>query len=223
MTSKPYLTSVRELYQRAKGRQSSGKIFRPEPGRNLVRLIPPKDGRDLFREIAIHYGLGTGGKQRAFCPVAEKKPCPVCDFLGRNEDTQLGRKLAVKTQYFFNAIVRGQEESGPRIIQVATTVWMATCELLLDEQDPVPLLDPANGYDLMIIRDGEGLQTRHTVRPNTKPSRLADEAKISEWMQQQADLDQVVTQSLMGHEELQALVPDDYGFQNIRDEDIPFN
>ena len=218
------LDRVREEYQRAKERQSSGKIFRPEPGRNVVRLIPPKGEKEIpSRQIGIHYGLGTGAKQRAFCPAVEGKPCPVCEFVERNRDTQLARKLAVKTGYFFSAIVRGQEELGPRILQVGTTVWMPICELLLDPEDPVPLIDPEDGYDLIIVRDGEGLQTKYTVRTKPKPSRLGDEAQIREWTEQQANLDEVVSRALMVYEELQALVPDSDSFPDIKDDGIPFN
>lgn len=90
-------------------------------GRNVVRILPPKENGEFVQEVFLHYGVGKSESNKkgtvVVCPTThgDDKACPICEAVKelRNlskakDDTyskqasQLGRKKRV----YFNAIDR---------------------------------------------------------------------------------------------------------------------
>lgn len=62
-------------------------FYNIKDGRNVMRILPPAEGRDMFfEEVWVHYGVGKTADnskgQMVICPKThgENKPCPVCEL-----------------------------------------------------------------------------------------------------------------------------------------------
>lgn len=95
-------------------------------GRNLIRVLPPKDGAEWFaKEVFVHYGVGKKGDNKGtmvVCPTTygDDKPCPVCELsrelynLSKKKDdnySKQAREIGRKKRVYYNAINRAEDLS----------------------------------------------------------------------------------------------------------------
>lgn len=94
-------------------------------GRNVLRVLPPKNEEDMFfQEAYIHYGVNKSSDNpkgmTIVCPttLGESKPCPVCELskqlksLSKKRDDNYdkqARALMRKKRAYFNVIDRGDD------------------------------------------------------------------------------------------------------------------
>ena len=97
--------------QTANNRTSN--LWKPQPGLQVVRIIPYKFNKDNpFIELYFHYDLG--GKNY-LSPVSFGRPDPIEEFAqklkstGSKDDYRLGKKVEAKMRTFAPVVVRGQE------------------------------------------------------------------------------------------------------------------
>ena len=180
------------------------EIRRLDKDRTVVRLSPSADSEiQLPQRIGIHFNVGAAGKRIAHCPrVSFGAPCPICEADGAG-----GKKIAVRRYFLVNCILREAETVGVQILQLPSTVCKQVIEYLIDLEDPVELYDPERGHDLIILRQGSGLNTRYQVRPKPEPSTLADGPTAREWIEGQRDLKTFAKSLLQSQEELRELLP----------------
>lgn len=108
------------------GSGSSGGMdwLKLKDGRNVVRILPGKDGEDFASEAYLHYGVGKTDKDKngttVICPTTldEGARCPICELTkeirklkkkdGDQYDKQ-AREMGRKKRVYFNAIDRGDD------------------------------------------------------------------------------------------------------------------
>ncbi len=94
-------------------------------GRNVIRVLPPRDDMDSFAvEVWVHYGVGKTETNKkgtmVVCPKThgEDKPCPVCDAsselkkLSKKKDDpydKQAKNLYRKKRVYYNAIDRADD------------------------------------------------------------------------------------------------------------------
>lgn len=99
--------------------------FKIKDGRNVVRILPPKDENEMFfQEAYLHYGVNKSEENKKgmtiVCPTTfgEGKPCPVCELskqmkaLSRKKDDtydKQARELMRKKRAYFNVIDRSDD------------------------------------------------------------------------------------------------------------------
>lgn len=177
--------------------KGGGEWLKLEPGRNVIRLLPPPAGRNTpFVVVRQHY-LQMPGEADPIsfnCPKAMlKKFCPVCakaDKLrssGKARDRNRAKELYAKRRVFANVIDRNDEETGPKILGFGKSVHEQLVELRRDPDAGGDFTHPEEGYDIVIERKGSGKNdTKYKVRPGrTRP--LGN----LEWIMIQADLSSV--------------------------------
>ena len=91
-------------------------LWRPEPGKQVVRIVPYQHDRsNPFRELYFHYDLG---KKNYLSPVTHGKPDPVVEFCeklkasGNSDEWKLGKKMEPKMRTYVPILVRGAESEG---------------------------------------------------------------------------------------------------------------
>lgn len=149
-----------------RGNGSSIGFIEIKDGRNVVRVLPPRDDMDSFAiEAWVHYGVGKTESNKkgsmVVCPKThgEDKPCPVCEAsselkkLSKKKDDpydKQARGLYRKKRVYYNAINRAddlsvyeqREEDGKQVWYNAET----------DEKDsPVKVLGTGIGVYKDII------------------------------------------------------------------------
>jgi hypothetical protein len=96
-------------------------------GRNVVRILPPREGSDVFyEEVWVHYGVGKNAQNKngtmVVCPKTqdENTPCPVCELADelrklskKREDSydKQSRSFRRKKRVYYNAISRDEDLS----------------------------------------------------------------------------------------------------------------
>lgn len=193
------LDDVEEQEKEAAATSGSGIIWKIPQGKSVIRVIPPKPGEKLMKVAYVHYLDVPGVGRISFnCPrLMAKRQCQVCAqeakliSTGEEVDNKKAQKLRAKRRLFMPIIVRGEEESGPRILAFGKMIEDQLIEIRKDEDDGGNFAHPVNGFDLKLSRTGDGQNdTKYKVSKTggTKPL-SADAAQMKEWIEEQPSAD----------------------------------
>ena len=172
--------------------------FRPEPGKQRVRIVPYVHRKENpFLEMYFHYDIA---KRSMLSPITFGNADPVVEFAeklkktGDKDDWLMGRKIEPKMRTYVPVIVRGKESEGVKFWGFGKTVYT---ELLGFYADPDygDLSDPMNGRDIVVEftpSEGPGQypKTAIRVKPNVTP--VTEDKNVAEKIaQHQPDLSNI--------------------------------
>ena len=132
---------------------ASKRIWKPQPGQQVVRIVPYIHERDWpFLELYFYYDFG---KRTIIAPQNFGEPDPVQELAdklkstGEKEDWQLARKIEPKMRTYVPILVRGQEHEGVKFWGFGKTVYE---ELLktIDDPDYGDITDLKTGSDITV-------------------------------------------------------------------------
>lgn len=159
--------------------QKSNLLWKPNPGKQEVRIVPYKFQPDNpFIELKFHYQLN--GKTY-LSPDSFGRPDPIVEFAARlkrsgdKEEWKLARKLEPKMRTFAPIVVRGEEHEGVKFWGFGKQVYQELLSIMSDP-DYGDITDLANGRDIVVefkTAEETGKQFPETsirVKPNTKPA-----------------------------------------------------
>ena len=154
-------------------------FWKPEPGTQVVRIVPYKHNKDNpFIELFFHYNLGNN--KTYMSPVSFGRPDPVEEFANKlkstgNKDEWIqGKRLEPKMRTFAPVVVRGRESEGVKFWGFGKTVYQELLSVIADP-DYGDITDPVNGRDIMIERQtpaeagNQYGKTTVRVKPNQTP------------------------------------------------------
>lgn len=188
-------------------------LIQLKEGKTRIRFIPVLAGKKFTGPKGTLGGLGRVtyehwisvpglGDVRFTCPLFEtKSKCRACDMEKklRASTNQVDQKRADKfkagRRVYANVILRSDEERGPLVLPFGFSIEKQLIDLRADEDLGGNFVHPTQGFDIIIVREGEGMQTRYKVLPadKGKSSPLCDESKqMNEWIAGQNDLEQFV-------------------------------
>ena len=166
-------------------------IWKPEPGEQIIRIVPLKDTPDFpFVELKWHYDF-NGDKRNYLSPSSINKPDPIVELANKleknpekNKATWLkGRKMQPKTRTYVPIIVRGREEEGVKFWGFGVQVYEKITNDMTEYDD---ITDFSNGNDIKIIfKTAEEVgkdypETSVTIKPRSCPVIPADHPKFKE-------------------------------------------
>ena len=177
----------------------STNLWKPQPGRTQIRIIPYKLNTDTpFIELFFHYDLG--GKS-FLSPTSFGRPDPIEEFAdklkqsGNREDWRLGKKLEAKLRTFAPVVVRGEEQGGTKFWGFGKTVYQELLSIIADP-DYGDISDPINGRDVVVeFKTAEETgasfpKTTIRVKPNQIPI-TEDKAVLTDLLDNQKDIREV--------------------------------
>ena len=177
----------------------STNLWKPQPGRTQIRIIPYKLNTDTpFIELFFHYDLG--GKS-FLSPTSFGRPDPIEEFAdklkqsGNREDWRLGKKLESKLRTFAPVVVRGEEQGGTKFWGFGKTVYQELLSIIADP-DYGDISDPLNGRDVVVeFKTAEETgasfpKTTIRVKPNQTPI-TEDKAVLTDLLDNQKDIREV--------------------------------
>ena len=153
-------------------------LWRPEPGKQVVRIVPYQHDRaNPFRELYFHYDLG---KKNYLSPITHGKADPVVEFCeklkasGNSDEWKLGKKMEPKMRTYVPVIVRGKESEGVKFWGFGKTIYSELLSIIADP-DYGDITDLMNGRDIDVEftpSEGPGQypKTAIRVKPNTSPA-----------------------------------------------------
>lgn len=153
-------------------------IWKPEPGSQVVRIVPNMHDRDWpFMELYFYYDLA---KRTIISPQNFGEADPVQELVdklkstGEREDFLLARKLEPRMRTYVPIIVRGKENEGVKFWGFGKSVYE---ELLktIDDPDYGDITDLKTGTDITIeyekaTKPGEYPKTSFRVKRSSSPA-----------------------------------------------------
>ena len=160
-------------------------LWRPEPGKQVVRIVPYQHDRsNPFRELYFHYDLG---KKNYLSPITHGKPDPVVEFCeklkasGNSDEWKLGKKMEPKMRTYVPILVRGQESEGVKFWGFGKQVYTELLGIISDP-DYGDISDPMGGRDILVeftpAEAGAFPKTTIRVKPNVTP--MTEDKNIAE-------------------------------------------
>ena len=179
--------------------QTSNKdnFWKPEPGTQVVRVVPYKHNKDNpFIELFFHYNLGNN--KTYLSPLSFGRPDPVAEFAdklkstGNKDEWIQGKRLEPKMRTFAPVIVRGKESEGVKFWGVGKTVYQELLGVIADP-DYGDITDATNGRDIGIDRqtpaEAGNQYGKTTVRVKPNQTTITDDATLlTSIMDNQSDL-----------------------------------
>ena len=165
--------------------QKSNLIWKPKPGKQVVRIVPYKYEPDNpFIELKFHYNINN---KTYLSPDSFGRPDPIVEFANRlkktgsKEDWQMGRKMEPKMRTFVPVIVRGEEGEGVKFWGFGKQVYQELLSIISDP-DFGDITDLTSGRDIVVeFKTAEGgasfPETSIRVKPNVS---VAVDAKNSQ-------------------------------------------
>ena len=154
-------------------------FWKPEPGTQVVRIVPYKHNKDNpFIELFFHYSLGNN--KTYMSPASFGRPDPVAEFAdklkstGNKDEWIQGKRLEPKMRTFAPVVVRGKESEGVKFWGFGKTVYQELLSVIADP-DYGDITDPMNGRDIGIERQtpaeagNQYGKTTVRVKPNQTP------------------------------------------------------
>ena len=154
--------------------QKSNLIWKPKPGKQVVRIVPYKYEPDNpFIELKFHYNINN---KTYLSPDSFGRPDPIVEFsnrlkkTGSKEDWQMGRKMEPKMRTFAPVIVRGEESEGIKFWGFGKQVYQELLSIISDP-DFGDITDLTGGRDIVVeFKTAEGgasfPETSIRVKPN---------------------------------------------------------
>ena len=179
--------------------QRSNNLWKPQPGKQVVRIVPFKFNKSTpFIELYFHYDLGG---RTYISPISFGRPDPVEEFAdklkssGNREDWRLGKKLEAKMRTFAPVLVRGAENDGVKFWGFGKTVYQELLSIITDP-DYGDIADAVSGRDVVVEfktaeETGKSFPTTAIrVKPNQTP--ISEDSKLMETaLENQVNLNEV--------------------------------
>ena len=170
-------------------------LWKPEPGKQVVRIVPYQHDRDNpFQELYFHYNLG---KKNYLSPVTYGKPDPVVEFCeklkasGNSDEWKLGKQMEPKMRTYVPVIVRGKESEGVKMWGFGKTVYQELLGFITDP-DYGDITDPSGGRDIVVEftpADGPGQYPKTSIRVKPNVTVMTEDKNVAERIaKQQPDL-----------------------------------
>jgi hypothetical protein len=182
------MSKLTEALRRTRERQQSNflPLFKFPDGKCDIRILPAAtkagdDSEDWFLPVGFHYNVEE--KRPVFCPFETnwaEDDCPICEMVselranGMNEEAQ---KVSVRRQFLVRAIVRGEEEKGPQVVRLPSTLFTAVGTIVADTEAFGNILHPVKGRDIRVTKTGQGLSTTYSAMPLPKPRKVLDKVQ----------------------------------------------
>ena len=181
----------------------TSNLWKPQPGSQVVRIVPYKFNADNpFIELYFHYDLG--GKNY-LSPISFGRPDPIEEFAqklkstGSKEDYRLGKKIEAKMRTYAPVVVRGEENQGVKFWGFGKTVYQELLSIIADP-DYGDITDPVSGRDVQVEvkmpeETGKSYPTTTIrVKPNQTPV-SSDETQMKNWVENQTDMKEIFTEN----------------------------
>ena len=165
----------------------TSNLWKPQPGNQIVRIVPYKFNKDNpFIELYFHYDLG--GKNY-LSPISFGRPDPIEEFAqklkgtGSKDDYRLGRKVEAKMRTYAPVVVRGEESQGVKFWGFGKTVYQELLSIIADP-DYGDITDTVSGRDVAVVfktaeETGKSFpSTSIRVKPNQTP--ITEDASLLE-------------------------------------------
>jgi hypothetical protein len=197
---------------------SGGKTSKPKEGRNTYRLVYKLFNGDerFWRDLGVHWiKAALDAKPIAVvgdCDIVYQKPSVIktaIDMAISNAVDEDSKKLyeewKARPSVVINVINRG-EGDNLEVLELTTTTFGKVLDIIqLYEAEGQDVLDPNQGYDIVITKSGKGLQTNYDVAVAPLAPGKTFKPVTKDQLDRATNLDDFIAQNYFRGEEQKAL------------------
>jgi hypothetical protein len=162
-------------------------FWAPPQGLTTLRILPPVGEMEFFFQQVGNHRLPGG--EMIYCPhftTDGEDECPICAFVDQlykkgGKNKEVAKQLRVGRRYWMNIILRdleqekstgmGSSAEGPKVFTPGVQVFGMLQTLVL-HPDYGNIADEYEGFDIVLKREGERLETTYDVMPRSKSCQL---------------------------------------------------
>lgn len=173
----------------------SGNFFSFQSGKNVIRFLPGLRGQKAFLPFHKHFVKGKEGGKAWGCACAlkmTKQVCIVCQIAaklsrGTDADRKLSEEISSRSRVLAALIDRSAPDAGVQVAEIGTSIYNAVKDIKRNlGEDPT---HPIEGFDLVVEKTGQKLNTEYKVTPVRKNSPIhADPRQMTDWLNEAPDL-----------------------------------
>lgn len=141
--------------------------FKPNTGKNLLRILPPAaEGHKFYKRQGVHsIGSGMGKENKIVCPkLTFKKPCAVCSKYKKvleSKGEEAAEVYKPKKRYLLNVLDLKAGNGEVYVWEAGPQLFRPLYEFIKEMQDD-SMLDYEEGYNYKFTRTGMKKNTRYT-------------------------------------------------------------
>lgn len=207
--NKSLMEKIAAKRKEIKAKTNRVDIIKPAPGKHKYRILPAKSGDGMFwADLGRHYIKDIEGKMSAVYVCVEQtfgKPCAVCQEIIRagkhvSEDAEanaLEESRCKRADVLLNVLhLSNAEKAGtPQVMGVSPTTFDKILAVFEEYQtEGIDITSLSEGVDLVIEREGTGLNTKYSVMAAVKSKPVAGDVMetavdLQEFVQQESEAD----------------------------------
>lgn len=180
-----------ELNSQTKGsgdRNKDNIFWKPEPGNNLIRILPNPYNREYpFSEFFFYYDFG----KTMISPKSFGKHDPIVEFAKTlraskvPEDFKLALSIEPKPRTYAAILVRGKEHEGPKLWGFGKTVLIDLLGFMADP-DYGDITDLVSGRDITVeyMPNPDPKQSKTNIRVKPNVSKAFDSEEVAKKVQE---------------------------------------
>lgn len=162
-----------------------GKLWKPKKGQNRIRILPSWRGpeEEFYKEAPTHWNVGPESNRSVICPKVVGQKCPICELADKyaksdnSKKQAIAEKLQPRTRVIFNILDLDAKDGQVHQWSCSEAQLQELLSYYIDP-DYGDFTNWKSGFDVIIIRKGEGLNTRYKVRLSRNPSKVKDWKKL---------------------------------------------
>ena len=177
----PYGKTNRDTMQQEKV-GSGSDFWKAADGENRLRVMPPysPEAARFWYRTGTHFGVGPDETPVA-CPEESgvRDSCFLCRLAKRlkksqaPEDAEEGDTISVRVGYLINIVDVNHPEDGVQVWRCPPTQCFKVIKrLYLNEDEYGDMSSLNDGYDLIVIKEGQGQTTKYDVQPARQNSKF---------------------------------------------------
>jgi gp32-like DNA binding protein len=171
--------------------KSNAKVLKLKNGVNTLRVVRGSDNDYWGETVWVHSYVGA--KESTYlCPkkMGKSKTCPICnaaDDAAAAGDKDEASKLSARERTIAYVINRDDEKEGLQIWDQSFSGAQKLDAICTTKRGFLDISNPETGFDISVMRHGQGLNTRYTgEQVDRESSPLSEDAR-----QQDAWIDEV--------------------------------
>lgn len=179
------------------GESSDITWWKPEEGKNKIRILPPADEALLaegifYKEAWYHYSVGPDNRA-LLCPKKmEGDDCFICEYIAKQkkkDNQDAVSDILPRARIFYNVFDKSDVEPNVKIYGSGIKIFKELIGYITDEdEDWGDITSLTEGRDINIEREGTGINTTYSIRVASKITDISEDA---DWDDLMYDLEEV--------------------------------
>ncbi len=185
---------------------NTGNFWKFTKPKHKIRVLPFRDvaaGRvRAYLKEAKHFGAHPDHK--LLNCIGKDAGCPICRVANTVTDKKLQKEYRPSVKYLMNIVDMDDPERKVQLYRAPKAIWSKVMDIVLDTEEYPDALDPADGIDFNITKEGEGFNTSYGAQPAMKRSAcnftgtIVDLVARDASFEDDADYEQIASEMVTG-------------------------